>query len=194
LKLNGVMTKENKINKFVSEHYEWLMKEVKKNIAKGKMTEYGEDLLHHILLDLYKLSDEKIDQLLNDDKMRWYVLSGCGLQLRSSTSPFYRVHRKEKMQSRENYIGGGDHEFNYSGTKGILEQEYVPYEGDPLYDCMIEEIESLHWYYRQLIQDKWIEGLTLAQMREKYGITLSSLSKDLKVAYEVIRTKCNCEL
>lgn len=188
------MTKEEKINTFVSEHYEWLMKEVKKNIAKGKMTEYGEDLLHHILLDLYKLSDEKIDQLLDDEKMKWYILSGCGLQLRSSTSPFYRVHRKEKMSARENYIGGGDHEFNYSGTKGILEQEYIPYEGDPLYDCMMDEIESLHWYYRQLIQDKWIEGLTLAQMREKYGITLSSLSKDLKVAYEVIRTKCNCEL
>ena len=187
------MSKEEKINKFVSEHYKWLMKEVKKNIAKGKMSEYAEDLLHHILLDLYKLSEEKIDQLLNDGKMKWYLLSGCGLQLRSSTSPFYRIHRKEKMASRENYTGGGDYEFNYSGTKGILEREYIPYEGDPLYDCMVEEIDNLHFYYRTLLEDKWFKGMTLNQMREKYDITLSSLSKDLKVAYAIIKEKCNCE-
>jgi hypothetical protein len=188
------MTKQEKINKFISENYNWLMKEVKKNIAKGKMEEYSQDLLHHILLDLYKLSDEKIDQMLDDDKMKWYVLSGCGLQLRSSTSPFYRIHRKEKMQSRENYVGGGEHEFNYSGTKGILEQEYVPYQSDPLYDCMEREMENLHFYYRTLLEDKYFKSMTLKDMHIKYGITISSLSKDLKIAYSIIRTKCNCEL
>ena len=186
------MTKEEKINKFVSENYKWLLNEVKKNIAKGKMSEYAEDLLHHILLDLYKLSEGKLDQLLNDGKMKWYILSGCGLQLRSSTSPFYRIHRRTKMSTRENYSGGEDHEFTFTGGMGILEQVYVPYEEDPLYQCMTKEMENLHWYYRTLIQDKWIEGLTLNQMREKYGITLSSLSKDLKIAYEIIRTKCDC--
>jgi hypothetical protein len=188
------MTKEEKINKFVSENYNKLLFEVSKNIAKGKMSEYRTDLLHHILLDLYKMDENKIDQLLNDNKMFWYILSGCGLQLRSSTSPFYRIHRKEKMASRENYTGGGDHEFNYSGTKGILEQEYVPYEADPLYECMEREIDNLHFYYRTLLEDKWMNGMTLNQMREKYDITLSNLSKDLKVAYAIIKEKCDCEL
>jgi len=186
------MTIERRLNNFVSEHYEWLLKEVKKNIAKGKMSEYAEDLLHHVILDLYKMDGGKITQLLDDEKIKWYVLSGCGLQLRSSTSPFYRIHRRTKMSTRENYSSGGDHEFNFAGTIGILEQEYIPYEGDPLYDCMIQEIENLHWYYRTLIQDKWIENMTLNQMKEKYDITLNNLSKDLKIAYTIIRTKCNC--
>ena len=188
------MSKEEKINKFVSENYKWLMKEVKKNIAKGKMSEYAEDLLHHIILDLYKMDENKINQLLDDGKLKWYILSGCGLQLRSSTSPFYRVHRRTKMSARENYIGGGDHEFNYSGTKGILEQEYVPYEADPLYECLMKELDELHFYYRTLVEDKWMNGMTLNQMREKYDITLSNLSKDLKVAYAIIKEKCDCEL
>jgi hypothetical protein len=98
------------------------------------------------------------------------------------------------MQARENYTGGEDHEFHFSGTKGILEKEYTPYEGDPLYDCMVEEIDNLHFYYRTLLEDKWFKGMTLNQMREKYDITLSSLSKDLKVAYAIIKEKCNCEL
>ena len=186
------MTKEEKINKFVSENYSRLLSEVSKNIAKGKMSEYQTDLLHHIILDLYKMEEAKIDQLLNDGKMFWYLLSGCGLQLRSSTSPFYRIHRKQKMSARENYNGGDDHEFNYSGGRGILEQVYTPYEEDELYICMMREIENMHWYYRTLIQDKWIEGLTLAQMKDKYGITLSNLSKDLKISYAIIRERCNC--
>lgn len=188
------MTKEEKINKFISEHYEWLMSEVKKNIAKSKMKEYAEDLLHHIILDLYKMSEDKVDQLLNDGKMKWYILSGCGLQLRSSTSPFYRIHRRQKMSARENYSGGDDHEFTFTGGVGILEQVYVPYEEDELYACMMREIENLHWYYRTLIQDKWIEGLTIQQMREKYNITLASLTKDIRISYAIIREKCNCEL
>ena len=183
---------DKRINEFVSENYKWLLKEVKKNITKGKMSEYAEDLLHHIILDLYKMNEGKITQLLDDEKMKWYILSGCGLQLRSSTSPFYRIHRKNKMSARENYTSGDDHEFSYSGGMGILEQEYIPYEEDELYQCMLREIENLHFYYRALLQDKWIEGLTLVQMREKYNITFSSLSKDLKVAYAIIRERCNC--
>jgi len=186
------MSVGERLNSFVSEHYKWLLKEVKKNIAKGKMSEYAEDLLHHVILDLYKMDEGKITQLLDDEKIKWYILSGCGLQLRSSTSPFYRIHRKERMSARENYNGGDDHEFNYSGGIGILEREYVPYEEDELYICMMREIENMHWYYRTLIQDKWIEGLTLAQMKDKYGITLSSLSKDLKISYAIIREKCDC--
>ena len=187
------MSVEERLNKFVSENYKWLMNEVKKNIARGKMSEYGEDLLHHVILDLYKMDEGKITQLLDDEKIKWYILSGCGLQLRSSTSPFYRIHRKQKMSSRENYVSGDDHEFTFAGSRGILEQVYEPYEEDELYQCMEYELENLHWYYRTLIQDKWIDGLTLNQMRDKYNITLSSLTKDLKVAYAIIREKCNCE-
>ena len=97
------MTKENKINVYVNKWYGWLLGEVKRNIAKDGMAMYSEDLLHHVILDLYNLPEHKITQMVDDDKLRWYILRGCGLQLRSSTSPFYRLHRKEKMQSRENY-------------------------------------------------------------------------------------------
>jgi hypothetical protein len=58
----------------------------------------------------------------------------------------------------------------------------------------MKELDELHFYYRTLIEDKWMNGMTLNQMREKYDITLSNLSKDLKVAYAIIKEKCNCEL
>ena len=68
------MTKENKINKWVGEWYEWLLGEVMNNIAKDGMKEYGSDLLHTVILDLYNLPADKITQMVDDDKLRWYVL------------------------------------------------------------------------------------------------------------------------
>jgi DNA-directed RNA polymerase specialized sigma24 family protein len=59
---------------------------------------------------------------------------------------------------------------------------------------MMRELQNLHWYYRTLIQQKYFEGLTLSEMRQKYNITLGSLTKDIKIGYAIIREKCNCEL
>ena len=67
------MTKEEKINKFIAENYDRLLSEVSKNVAKGKMSEYREDLLHHILLYLYKLEEKKIDQLLIDSIFNFFI-------------------------------------------------------------------------------------------------------------------------
>jgi hypothetical protein len=63
-----IMTKEtkNKINKWVSERYEWYLGEVSKNIAKGKMNPYADDLVIHMIETLYTQSDEKINQMIDD--------------------------------------------------------------------------------------------------------------------------------
>lgn len=184
------MTKEEKINNYLSKWYKWLDKEVRHNIAKDKMADYAEDLLHHIILDLYKLKEEKITQMIEDDKLRWYILRGCGLQLRSSSSPFYRLHRKELMQARENYDHTTEHIF-VTG-KGILEQVYEPYDGDPLYVCMWEKFEELHWYQKTLMQRYWIEGWNLTKLHQTYNISKIHLTKDLNEAMNYIRKKCDC--
>jgi len=161
------MTKEEKINKYIGKWYKWLDREVKNNIAVGGMSEYAEDLLHHIILDLYKLNDAKITQMVEDDKLRWYILRGASLQLRSSTSPFYRLFRKELMQSRENHTHRESE--SHSGVgQGILEQVYEPFDGDPLYVCMMKELENLHWYQQTIMNRYWIEGWTLDKLYKHY--------------------------
>jgi hypothetical protein len=84
-----IMTTKNKLDKWIGEWYEWLRKEIGRNITKGIMTEYRDDLLHHIIIDLYKLPDEKVEQMIEDDKLRWYVLReqecNSGLQRPHST-------------------------------------------------------------------------------------------------------------
>ena len=82
----GIMSKREKINKWVAENYTWFIGEIEENICKGKMKEYSGDLAVHVIEDLYRLDEAKIDQMLDDDKLGWYLLVGAGRQLRSSTS------------------------------------------------------------------------------------------------------------
>jgi len=185
-----MLSKEEQINEYVKEWYGWMLGEVKKNIAKDKMSEYGEDLLHHVILDLYNLPEHKITQMIDDKKLRWYVLRGCALQLKSATSPFYRLHRKEKMQSRENYT------HNHPGSttsNGIFEREYEEYDDviERLQECFDREVANLHWYQRHLMERYWIEKMTLNDLHKKYKISKVHLIKDINEALDIIRKKCN---
>lgn len=187
------MTKNDKINKYVEEWYGWMLGEVKRNIAKDSMSEYGEDLLHHVILDLYNLPEHKITQMVDDGKLRWYVLRGCALQLKSSTSPFYRLHRKEKMQSRENWVNNNNHGWSdkFNG-KGILDKVYEEYDDviERLQACFDKEMNNLHWYQKHLMERYWIQKMTLDELHKKYSISKRHLIKDINEALEIIREKC----
>ena len=178
---------QDKLNEYVSKWYKWLLGEVKRNIAKDRMSEYATDLLHHIILDLYNMDEDKISQMIDDDKLRWYVLRGCALQLKSSTSPFYRLHRKEKLQSRENFVHSGDESFS---GKGILEKIYEPYVEDNLWDCFQREMDNLHWYQKTLMNRYWMENWTLTEMYKHYNISKTHLIRDLNEAMNIIRENC----
>jgi len=179
------MTKEEidkGVNEWFRKNYLYLRREISNNICKDGMNDYTDDLLQYMVLWFLERPDEQKEQMLNDGTIMNYLLRGASIQLKSNTSPFYSKVRKFKMSARD-----GD-----GLPEGLDEND--SFENDPLYQCMMREIDNLHFYYRTLIEDKWMKGLTLGQMREKYNITLSSLSKDLKVAYAIIREKCECEL
>jgi len=185
------MTKEDKINRYVGEWYRWMLSEVKRNIAKDKMDEYGEDLLHHVILDLYNLPVDKITQMIDDDKLRWYVLTGCGLQLRSSTSPFYRLHRREKMQSRENYTHSSPEAESFSGL-GILDRVDEEYDDiiDRLQMCFQDSIEEIGFYHRTLLQKHFIEKWSIQRIHKHYSISKTHIIKDINYALDYVRNNC----
>ena len=81
------MSIKDRLDAFVNKEYRWIEREVKSNIAYGKMADYADELLQEMILQLYEMKEEKIEELLDNGKLKWYILSGAGLQLRSSTSP-----------------------------------------------------------------------------------------------------------
>ena len=175
---------EKRLNEWVSKEYEWLRGEIGKNITWGKMSEYTEDLLHHIILDLYKMDLEKIEGLLDNGKLKWYVLRGASLQIRSKTSPFYKVHRKNKLQSRSGMIDSGE----YGSDEGYEMKN--PDETEDLYDCFQRAMGEIDWYLKVLLEKKIIEGKTYQEMYEYYEISKTHLIKDINRGLDEIRIIC----
>jgi len=176
---------DRRLNEWVSREYEWLRKQIGKNISNGKMKDYTLDLLHHIILDLYKMNPDKIEGMLDNDKLKWYVLRGAALQLKSSTSPFYRTHRKQKMSARSGMIDTGvyDNLSTYEINSQIDDEE-------ELMDCFERAMDSIHWYQRTLLEKKIIEGNSYQEIYEYYNISKTHLIKDINAGLSEIREIC----
>lgn len=178
------MTTKQKLDKFVEKEYKWIGREIRNNIAKGKMAEYADDLLQEMMIQLYSMKEEKIEQMLENGKLKWYVLSGAGMQLRSSTSPFYQRIRKHKMYAREAGLPGSDSNIfeRVDDTEELSTECY--------FSCMKREIENLHWYSKTLLKEYWEQGMHLDALHEKYKISKKHLTKDLNTAILTIRENC----
>ena len=180
------MTREtkDKINKWVSDNYVWYLGEVSKNIAKGQMNQYADDLVIHMIETLYTQADEKIHQMIDDEMLGRWLLIGASQQLRSSTSPFYRIYRQEKSWARESGMEGS---FN-----NIFERPETVYD-DSLMECMKEELDKLNFYDKEIMSKYWFEEMSLQEIHKYYGITKLSLTRDINRVINQIRTRCqNC--
>jgi RNA polymerase sigma factor (sigma-70 family) len=174
------MTKEEideALSQEISKRYNWIKHQVKTNIAKGGMNDYSDDLLHHIILDLYKKTPEYKLNLLQNEKVENWILVACGFQLRSGSSPFYREHRRHKLQSR-------------SGAMPEIIVEDVDGK-DEMYLCLIQAIEKLDVYKKTIIQKKFFDNWTYDQISEHYQISKTHLIRDTKKAVKEIRQYCN---
>ena len=178
------MTTKDRLDAFINKEYEWIEREVKANIAYGRMADYADELIQEMILQLYEMKEERIEELLDNGKLKWYVLSGAGMQLRSSTSPFYLKVRKHKSYARENGLVGSD--------KNIFERidDTEELSTECYFSCMQLEIEKLHWYLKTLLKAYWLDGLHLEDLHKKYGISKEHLTKDLNTAILTIRENC----
>lgn len=181
-----VMNKEIKrrLDKWVSENYEKVRKEIATNIAYGKMGDYADDLYHHILSDLYKVKDEQLKDMLDNDRVIGWILRSSSLQIRSGSSPFYHKFRKHKMGARSGIIdsnSGNTYDEGYYMPDG---------ENEELMDCFDRAHSQLHWYLQTIFNQKFKEGKTLQEIYEYYNITKTHLVKDLNKAINEIRDIC----
>ena len=172
---------KKRLDSWITQNYKVMAKEIKKNIAKGGMSDYADDLNIHMIQTLYTIPESKLEQMLNDNKLRNWLLVGASMQLRSSTSPFWFTYRRHKMSARENGLPGSN--------KNIFDGIYEEYNDD-LYQCFIEAYDNLHWYDTTLIDKYFYKGWSLQQLHKYYGISKSHIIKDINRVINQIRETC----
>ena len=175
---------KNRLDRWVSKEYDWYIGEVGKNITWGKMNDYTEDLCHMMLQSLYQLDEDKIVEMIENGKIKGWLLRGASLQIRSSTSPFYNIFRKHKMSARSGVIDSDAGETFTPSYEMEVEQE------EELLDCLDRAVNQLHWYKRELYNKKFKEGWTLEEIHKFYNIGKRHLVRDMNEALEEIRETC----
>ena len=171
-----------KREKWFSKNYAWLQREVQYTICKktGPMADYADDLLQIATLQFLNKPLEQQNQMLEDGKAGWYILTTAGFHIRSSSSPFYNIVRKHKMSTRS----GALPDRNNEDDDDLIESQ-------DWYQCLQRVLPEMNFYFRQLLLDKYQDGLSFDDLHKKYNITKSSLTKDVQVALQYVRCKCD---
>jgi hypothetical protein len=87
---------DRELGRVIEEWYEWVLKEITTKIAKDQMREYGPELLHFVILELYNKSPEYKKQLLEDKKVPYWLLTSSGLQLQQFLFAPYKIEEEQQ--------------------------------------------------------------------------------------------------
>jgi len=164
------------IEKWINGNYDMVVENATK-ITRDR--DVATEILNMCLLSLLEYPADKQQRLYDEGKLEMYMTTCVNRQYKSSTSPYHRQLR------RHSHLGTEFLEWKHD--KGEMDEmdEY-----DVMCDCALKELNDLHFYYRILVQDKFINGLTYSEMNEKYKISKNSLLKDVKEGLEMLKQKC----
>ncbi len=165
------------IDRWISRNYETLVNNVSR-ITRNK--DEAIEILHMCILSLLEFPADKQQRLYDEGKLENYITSASNLQYKSSTSPYHRQNRRHYRNETEwiEWKWGHNPEIEYDDWAEMCE-------------CALRELENLHYYYRILIQEKFINGLTYQQMNDKFRISKNSLLRDVKEGLKMLKEKCD---
>jgi len=176
----------DRVNKWFAKNYEYYLNEVRTNITKGIMSDYTDDICAFMYEEFCKQKPEKIEQMLNDDKVLNWMLRGTSFQIKSKSSPFYSKYRKKRAGMVPTYFA----ESSYNQHDAVeLDDYYIC-----TMECLEEENDLLDWYEKKLIDMKFMKQMTYQQIVDAYGFSQISTKKHLQIALNKIETYCNQKL
>lgn len=144
------------LNEYITINYDEL-KQITRNITKNN--ELWDELFHFCLEIVLTYDTDKINTILDKGHLKYFFVSILLRQWNSSTSPFYKVYRKDKFSDIDDTID-------------IAAEEY-DFEIDEKIDYIEHKLNNEHWYVQKVIEMK--KDLSYGQISEITKIPRSSL-------------------
>ena len=132
------------LNKYLTENYNKL-KDVAYNITNG-----NEDLLSFVIEELYKCDTERINEIIENKKMTFYVIRIMLNQFHSKTSRYYYKYRKYyefHTTTTIEAITADNTEYTLKDKE--LVEERLGWIDDKLKDCYWFDAECFKIYYKE---------------------------------------------
>ena len=121
---------------------------------------------------------------VTDDAILNYMGKSMSLNLRSSTSPYWSHIRRDSYNYRGLYLAETDKAY----VNGDFDEISVNQDDD--FGCMLIQLEKLNFFYKPLVTDYYLKGMTYAQLNKKYNISLKHLRTAIDEGLQIIKTEC----
>lgn len=161
------------INDWTNQNYSKLLVSAK-NISYNN--ELSTELLHYSLEQL--LLKPNVLEIINSGGAEFYIVRIMLNQWRSTTSPFYRIYRKNQCQiDLDLYLLRND-----------VADEPEP-EHEDRTDKIKSELCNLSWYERKLFELYSEDGYTISSLARETGIPRTSLSLSINRVRKHLKEK-----
>ena len=155
---------------------------IAKNICK---TDFAEDLLHEALFVCLKYPEEKMEHIIKDGKLFFFVARIMANMYHSKTSQYY--YRIARFYDKHNlYDCQKMSEIIF--TNDVVQQEKI--------DMIEKLLDELYWYDRELFKLYYFGELdgrryTLQTLADKTNISRRSIFTTIKNVKEFLKKKIN---
>ncbi|MAK51352.1 hypothetical protein [Marinobacter sp.] len=148
-----------KLNKYIEKSYNNLL-DISKRITSNRYPDY-EDLLHETILILYAIEKRKINKIIEQKKLTFYIVRIMINQYQSNTSPYHKKYRKQYKDEQ-------------------LKQFYI-YTKEPLTKEKIQKLEKneerLKWIDEKLRGFNWFDvSVFKLYYKEKFSLRTMSIA------------------
>jgi DNA-directed RNA polymerase specialized sigma24 family protein len=154
------------LNKYLIENYHKL-KDMAYNITSGKG---NDDLFSFVIEELYKCDQDRIDEIIKNGDMRWYIIRIMVNQYHSKTSRYYYKYKKY-------------YEYHTTTTIECLSADNTQYTikdkelVEERLEWIEEKLKDLYWFDAEVFKIYYREGFSLNQMQKETKINRNTLHK-----------------
>jgi DNA-directed RNA polymerase specialized sigma24 family protein len=158
----------SKLNLFLKHKYDTLLK-ISKKITSERYPDY-EDLLHDVIVELYKKKTKLINKLIDKNEITFYIVRIMINQYHSNTSPYYNKYKKHQYYKDINNI---KELYIYSKDNNIEEK-------NNRLKWIEDKLKDLRWFDVQVFKIYYKENYSLNTMSKATKINRSTLGKSIR--------------
>lgn len=162
------------IQRYIRDNYESIL-EIAKVITKGRKPDY-EDLAHEIMVILLTGNREKMNSLVKNKKIKFYIVRATINQYRSSSSRYFKKYRKESTSIRKQTSSLTEHLTHLKN----LDLTYSKNHNEEVLQFIDEKLNDVEWFEKNCFAIYYGDELTLDSMSELTGISRNTLYRAIR--------------
>ena len=160
------------LNIYLEKSYTKLL-DISKKITSNRHPDY-EDLLHETILALYNSNEEKLNNIIKQKKLTFYIVRIMLNLYQSNTSPYHKKYRKihNQKQLKDFYIYTKEPLTKEKLQEFELQEERLKW--------IEEKLKGLSWFDVEVFKIYYRENYSLNKMSKATKISRSTLGKSIR--------------